>query len=126
VGRHHAGGKVKVQPKMSSVSWPSAVEEWAVRLVGRPPSSRRPVEGVAAVIHGDAAARQRAFAAPVRPPFVDTLGVGVAEGLHGHQVHGTDDSLVENAAHDLDHWRMFVVVAGEEHRRASRACRSMA
>jgi len=25
------------------------------------------------------------------------------------------DSLVENAAHDLDHWRMFVVVAGEEH-----------
>ncbi len=73
------------------------------------------VEGVAPVVHGDAAAGVAPLAPPVGPPLGDAAGVRVAEGVQRDERDLPDRAGGEDAAHGLHDRRVLVVVAGEEH-----------
>ena len=109
-------GKLRLQAKSSSVSNGPIVAARARdrRRVGAQPLERQ-VEGVAAVIHRDAAARVAPLAPPVGAPAGDALGVRVAERLQRHQVDLADPARLDDAAHRLHDRRVLVVVAGVQH-----------
>src|SRR5262249_7858868 len=83
---------------------------------GLPPHPlEREVEGVAAMVHGNAAAAESPLAPPVRTPFRNAASKRVSEGVEGDGPNGPDSTGLDDIPDRLDHRRMLVIVARENH-----------